>query len=126
MAQTRGCRRRRGHASAPAEDHVHRAARPPASSLSSARLCRIDGGCRLRALRSQMPVALAVRGPMSGLPSGTVTFLFTDIEGSTQRWQQQPAAMGPALARHDRLVREAIEAHGGVVFKTVGDAFCAA
>jgi class 3 adenylate cyclase len=63
---------------------------------------------------------------MSGLPSGTVTFLFTDIEGSTQRWQQQPAAMGPALARHDRLVREAIEAHGGVVFKTVGDAFCAA
>jgi class 3 adenylate cyclase len=55
-----------------------------------------------------------------------VTFLFTDIEGSTQRWQQQPTAMGPALARHNRLVRDAIEAHGGAVFKTVGDAFCAA
>jgi class 3 adenylate cyclase len=63
---------------------------------------------------------------MSGLPSGTVTFLFTDIEGSTQRWQQQPDAMGSALARHDQLVRGAIEAHGGQVFKTVGDAFCAA
>jgi class 3 adenylate cyclase len=63
---------------------------------------------------------------MPELPSGTVTFLFTDIEGSTQRWQQQPEAMGPALARHDRLLRDAIEAHGGAVFKTVGDAFCAA
>ncbi|HKG24669.1 MAG TPA: adenylate/guanylate cyclase domain-containing protein [Thermomicrobiales bacterium] len=63
---------------------------------------------------------------MSELPSGTVTFLFTDIEGSTQRWQQEPSAMAPALARHDRLVREAIESHGGAVFKTVGDAFCAA
>ncbi|MFL5761882.1 MAG: adenylate/guanylate cyclase domain-containing protein [Thermomicrobiales bacterium] len=63
---------------------------------------------------------------MVELPSGTVTFLFTDIEGSTQRWQQQPMAMGPALARHDRLVREAIEAHSGAVFKMVGDAFCAA
>src|SRR3954454_11655683 len=65
-------------------------------------------------------------GNMVELPSGTVTFLFTDIEGSTQRWQQQPAAMGSALARHDRLVREAMETHGGIVFKTVGDAFCAA
>src|SRR5215213_8664827 len=63
---------------------------------------------------------------MPELPSGTVTFLFTDIEGSTQRWQQQPVAMAPALARHDRLVREAIEAHGGSVFKMIGDAFCAA
>jgi class 3 adenylate cyclase len=63
---------------------------------------------------------------MAEWPSGTVTFLFTDLEGSTQRWQQYPAAMGPALARHDRLLREAISAHGGVVFKTVGDAVCAA
>lgn len=63
---------------------------------------------------------------MSSMPSGTVTFLFTDIEGSTQHWQQQPGAMGSALDRHDRLVRESIVAHGGVVFKTVGDAFCAA
>jgi class 3 adenylate cyclase len=63
---------------------------------------------------------------MAEWPSGTVTFLFTDLEGSTQRWQQYPDAMGPALARHDRLVRDAIAAHGGVVFKTVGDAVCAA
>jgi class 3 adenylate cyclase len=63
---------------------------------------------------------------MAEWPSGTVTFLFTDLEGSTQRWQQYPTAMGPALARHDRLLREAIAAHGGVVFKTIGDAVCAA
>jgi class 3 adenylate cyclase len=55
------------------------------------------------------------------LPSGTVTFLFTDIVGSTQLWEQHHAAMGAALARHDTLLRRAIGAHGGVVFKTVGD-----
>ena len=60
------------------------------------------------------------------LPSGTVTFLFTDIEGSTRRWEQQPRAMAAALAQHDARVREAIAAHRGHVFKTVGDAFCAA
>ena len=59
------------------------------------------------------------------LPSGTVTFLFTDIEGSTARWDRHEAAMGPALARHDTLLRESVAAHGGHVFKTVGDAFCA-
>ena len=60
------------------------------------------------------------------LPSGTVTFLFTDIEGSTRLWEQQPEAMRDALARHDTLLRSAIEDNSGVVFKTVGDAFCAA
>src|SRR5215218_4054862 len=63
---------------------------------------------------------------MSAPPSGTVTFLFTDIEGSTRRWDAQPEAMKDALARHDAIVREAIERHGGYVFKTVGDAFHAA
>src|SRR6266508_6516735 len=58
---------------------------------------------------------------MADLPSGTVTFLFTDIEGSTHLWEQHPQAMPAALARHDTLVRQAIGAHGGVVFKTVGD-----
>ncbi len=62
---------------------------------------------------------------MAGLPSGTVTFLFTDIEGSTTRWEHQRAAMQAALARHDAILRTVIEAHGGHVFKTVGDAFCA-
>ena len=60
---------------------------------------------------------------MAGLPSGTVTFLFTDIEGSTSRWERQPEAMGVALARHDALVRVAIHGHGGHVVKTMGDAF---
>ena len=54
-----------------------------------------------------------------------VTFLFTDIEGSTRLWEAHPAAMEVALARHDELLRVAIEGEGGVVFKTVGDAFCA-
>ena len=57
---------------------------------------------------------------------GTFTFLFTDIEGSTKRWEQHPEQMRVALARHDELLRHAIEAQGGRVFKTVGDAFYAA
>jgi WD40 repeat protein/class 3 adenylate cyclase len=66
--------------------------------------------------------------PGSGIsmPTGTVTFLFTDIEGSTKRWEQYPRAMQATIALHDALLREAIEANGGYVFKTVGDAFCAA
>ncbi len=63
---------------------------------------------------------------MDSHPTGTVTFLFTDIEGSTQLWEQQPAAMRDALARHDQLMRQAIQSHAGYVFKTVGDAFYAA
>src|SRR5215207_8206411 len=60
------------------------------------------------------------------LPSGTVAFLFTDVEGSTKLWEAHGAAMGIAIARHDALLRTAIVAHQGHVFKTVGDAFCAA
>ena len=63
---------------------------------------------------------------MQAPPTGTVTFLFTDLQGSTKLWEQDPSAMRPALARHDTLLREAIETSGGYVFKTVGDAFCAA
>src|SRR5689334_8605371 len=55
------------------------------------------------------------------LPTGTVTFLFTDIEGSTRLWEDQPHAMQVALARHDALLTEAITAHGGTVVKTTGD-----
>ena len=58
-------------------------------------------------------------------PSGTVTLLFTDIEGSTRAWEAHPTDMQVALARHDVVVRDAIVAAGGHVFKTVGDAFCA-
>jgi predicted ATPase/class 3 adenylate cyclase len=64
--------------------------------------------------------------PSAVLPRGTVTFLFTDIEGSTQLWERHPQAMGAVVARHEMLLREAITAAGGVVFKLVGDAICAA
>jgi TolB-like protein/class 3 adenylate cyclase/tetratricopeptide (TPR) repeat protein len=60
------------------------------------------------------------------LPSGTLTFLVTDIEGSTRLWQDAPEAMQIALARHDVILRQGIETHGGHVFKTAGDAFFAA
>ncbi len=58
-------------------------------------------------------------------PGSDVTFLFTDIEGSTTLWDHYPARMREALARHDALLRSAIESNGGRVFKTMGDAFCA-
>ncbi len=63
---------------------------------------------------------------MRALPTGTVTFLFTDIEGSTKLWEEQTQIMQEALARHDAVMRSAIEANEGVVFKTIGDAYCAA
>ena len=63
---------------------------------------------------------------MQPIPTGTVTFLFTDIEGSTRLWQRHPEAMKGMLARHHALVQDAIAACGGYVFQIVGDAFCAA
>ena len=63
---------------------------------------------------------------MPDLPSGTVTFLFTDIEGSTALWERDQAAMATAVERHHTLLRTAIETHHGVLFKTVGDAVQAA
>lgn len=62
---------------------------------------------------------------MADRPSGTVTFLFTDVEGSTALWEQRPEAMRTALAHHDGLLRSVIEAHGGYVFSTGGDGFAA-
>jgi predicted ATPase/class 3 adenylate cyclase len=63
---------------------------------------------------------------MPPLPTGTVTFLFTDVEKSTQRWERHRDAMQHAIERHDAILRGCIEAHCGAVFKTVGDAFYAA
>src|SRR3954451_4627225 len=63
---------------------------------------------------------------MVGGPSGTVTFLFTDIEGSTRRWESDPDEMRSALAVHDEILRMAIGAHGGWLFKHTGDGVCAA
>jgi predicted ATPase/class 3 adenylate cyclase len=59
-------------------------------------------------------------------PSGVVTFLFTDVEGSTRRWEADADAMRTALAAHDEVLRSAIEARGGFVFKHTGDGVCAA
>jgi predicted ATPase/class 3 adenylate cyclase len=61
-----------------------------------------------------------------GAPTGTVTFLFTDIEGSTRLWEAAPNQMRSALASHDAIVRRTIEEHGGHVFSTGGDGFAAA
>ena len=62
----------------------------------------------------------------ASLPTGTVTFLFTDIEGSTRLWQQHPGPMKDALVHHHALLQQAIELNDGYVFQIVGDAFCAA
>ena len=59
-------------------------------------------------------------------PSGVVTFLFTDVEGSTRRWETDADEMRAALAAHDEVLRSAIEAHGGWLFKHTGDGVCAA
>jgi predicted ATPase/class 3 adenylate cyclase/DNA-binding CsgD family transcriptional regulator len=62
----------------------------------------------------------------AGLPSGTITFLCTDIAGSTQLWERYPGAMRHSLARHDSILRQTIAAHSGVVFKSGGDGVFAA
>jgi class 3 adenylate cyclase len=71
--------------------------------------------------RSTLPIVA------SGVPpSGTVTFLFTDVEGSTRLWDGHPAEMRVALERHDTIVRGVVDRHDGFVFSTGGDAFCVA
>jgi predicted ATPase/class 3 adenylate cyclase len=67
------------------------------------------------------PVAFDVRPP-----TGTITFLFTDIEGSTRFWEYYPDAMQRTLARHDAVLRHVITTHGGYIFTTAGDAFSVA
>jgi predicted ATPase/class 3 adenylate cyclase/tetratricopeptide (TPR) repeat protein len=68
----------------------------------------------------------AESGTSFARPTGTVTFLFSDIEGSTVRWERDREAMAGAVARHDGLLRAALEGRGGYIFKTMGDAFCVA
>src|SRR6266487_5153096 len=63
---------------------------------------------------------------MNNFPSGTVTFLFTDIEGSTKLAQQYPDAMPALLARHHEILNQCILVHNGFVFQIVGDSFSAA
>lgn len=63
---------------------------------------------------------------MDDYPQGQVTFLFTDLVGSTRLWEQHPQAMPTAIARHDALLKEAITAHHGRIVKTTGDGIHAA
>jgi predicted ATPase/class 3 adenylate cyclase len=63
---------------------------------------------------------------MTNLPSGTVTFLFTDIEGSTRLAREHPETWESLRARHHAILRSAIETYRGYVFQIIGDAFCAA
>ncbi len=96
------------------------------ADLTLDRLQRVAASLAARATPAGDPGAsIAVSTPPAAarFPTGTVTFLFTDIEGSTTLWEQQPQAMSAALACHDAILREIITAHSGVVFKTVGDAF---
>jgi len=65
-------------------------------------------------------------GGLGELPTGTVTFLFTDLEGSTRLWEEHPEAMRAALARHDEILRDTVDGHGGHVVKTTGDGLHAA
>ena len=64
--------------------------------------------------------------PPPASPSGVVTFLFTDVEGSTRRWEADTDGMRAALAAHDEVLRNVIEGHGGFLFKHTGDGVCAA
>jgi predicted ATPase/class 3 adenylate cyclase len=71
-----------------------------------------------------LPTTAGASRPASAtadLPSGTVTFLFTDIEGSTRLWEEHPEAMQDTLVRHDQILREAIESRSGHVVKSTGD-----
>jgi class 3 adenylate cyclase len=62
---------------------------------------------------------------MSSLPSGTVTFLFTDIEGSTKLAREHPETWETARAKHHAILQGASESNNGFVFQIIGDAFCA-
>src|ERR671926_227707 len=59
--------------------------------------------------------------PVAERPSGTVTFLFTDVEGSTRLWEQHPRAMGAALARHDAIIEQTVARHGGALVRPRGE-----
>src|SRR4029077_3281067 len=57
----------------------------------------------------------------SDLPSGTVSFLFTDVEGSTRLWDESPDVMSHVMPCHDELLRDAVDSHDGLIVKTTGD-----
>jgi predicted ATPase/class 3 adenylate cyclase len=91
-----------------------------AAGAGGATVVRPAAGDGLASRRGSGRGALATE-----LPQGTVTFLFTDLEGSTRLWEAHPGEMREALARHNTIVRGAVESHGGVVFSTMGDGLAA-
>lgn len=93
-----------------ADDLAGRATEPPAIESPS-----------VVGLTPAVAAGAPPRLPGAALPTGTLTFCFTDIEGSTQLWEQHPSAMRAVLAHHDAIMREAIQTHRGIVFKMVGD-----
>src|SRR5947207_11608007 len=76
--------------------------------------------------RAGHPAASVASPAVPAAPTGTITFLFTDIVGSTRRWEDDPGLMDGALARHDAILRTAMAHHDGYVFATGGDGFAVA
>src|SRR5439155_22388911 len=74
-------------------------------------------------VRQHPDVSWAGSPAKEDLPSGTVTFLFTDVEGSTRLWEEFPDVMQHAMVRHDELLRDAVESHAGFIVKATGDGF---
>ena len=112
----RGERGTAGHAEAGDVGVLRRAGRAGDHPVSLGRAV-----CSLYRLRMHHAEAQAE----AGAPSGALAFLFTDIEGSTRLWERLPEAMTVALARHDAILRTAIEASAGRVVKTTGDGMMA-
>jgi predicted ATPase/class 3 adenylate cyclase/Tfp pilus assembly protein PilF len=80
-----------------------------------------DAPWRVSPIHTEMQVEPSAS--KQNLPTGTVTFLFTDIEGSTKLWEGYPEAMKTAHARHESIIREVVAVHGGYTYKMIGDAF---
>ena len=106
---------------------------PSGDKLRRTTSCRTaDGGRASPSVGTFAPVhsdSIALRtrrGSGVEVVSGITTFLFTDIEGSSQLWEKDPERMRPALARHDAIVRDAVEGHHGIVVKMSGDGVHAA
>jgi class 3 adenylate cyclase/tetratricopeptide (TPR) repeat protein len=104
---------------------VHNPAIPPELEALILRLLSKKPDDRPASAREVLD-ALTPAQAQSLLPSGNVTFLYTDIQGSSSLWERDPVGMRASLARHDAILHEIIAAHGGQVFKVIGDAFQAA
>ena len=98
---------------------------PAAGTTTDPQNIRLDVAPRTVAARSAVWCGICV-GVHGGCSFGVVTFLVTDVEGSTRRWEADAEGMRAALAAHDEVLRSAIEGHGGWLFKHTGDGVCAA